>query len=60
MEYNPIIFRAFSFPIRFTSTKRVVEFLNESNYLQAIDVKIRSGKLSDRDNDNETTQSFSK
>jgi hypothetical protein len=48
-EYEPMIFHAFGFSTRFTSTKRVVEFLNDSKYLQAVDVKIRNGKLSDKD-----------
>ncbi len=50
-EYEPMIFQAFGFPTRFRSTERVVEFLNESNYLQAVDVKIRNGKLLDKDLD---------
>jgi len=37
------------FPTRFKSTKRVVEFLNASNYFQAVDVRIRNGKLSAED-----------
>ena len=53
-EYEPMsnwlfLFQVFGFPTRFTSTKRVVEFLNDSKYLQAVDVKIRNGKLSDKD-----------
>jgi len=42
-------FLTFGFPIKFTSTKTILEFLNSSKYLQAADVKIRNGQLSNKD-----------
>ena len=47
--YDPITFRKLGFPTRFRSTKKIVEFLNESKYLQSDSINIKNGKLSDKD-----------
>nr|MBI4156125.1 hypothetical protein [Candidatus Woesearchaeota archaeon] len=48
-DFEPEDTEIYGFPTRFRSTKKVVEFLNVSKYLRAINVKIKNGKLSSKD-----------
>ncbi len=48
-KWEPIEIEALGFPTMFRSTKKIIEFLNASAYLQAIEIKIRNGRISNRD-----------